>query len=488
MTAGLHGGRTSTPLLTGSRRLSTLDHFCVPYEVSQEVQDARFEHVRAGRTGSALYWPARHLTKGAIAARLLRPGDAVGIPIVARIAGEAMAARLLQGSARERLCSVVDASGQHIASVSRDDDGSVFLPFDPDEVMCNYLRERYSSVSTSGLSRSVKKAAMRTYYQARPLMPRSSQIWLRRRLTSLQRRSPFPRWPIETALNDFLNALFALLSEVAGAPIPRIAPWPAPHTWALVLTHDVEHAAGYAAMDPVLDLEQSHGVRSAWYIVPRRYPVRFDHLRDLQLRGFEVGVHGLYHDGRDLKSLSHLKKRLPAIRDAAERWGAVGFRAPALHRHWDWMPLLGFDYDSSFPDTDPYEPMAGGCCSWLPFFIENLVELPVTLPQDHTLFTILHRDGETMWIEKTERIRASGGMALIDTHPDYLVDPHIFGAYAGFLESFAGDGDAWQALPREVAAWWRRRAASHLEYRGDQWQVLGPAAEDARVEFAEAIT
>ena len=31
-----------------------------------------------------------------------------------------------------------------------------------------------------------------------------------------------------------------------------IAPWPNGHTWALVLTHDVEHAEGLAAIGPVL--------------------------------------------------------------------------------------------------------------------------------------------------------------------------------------------------------------------------------------------
>ena len=48
--------------------------------------------------------------------------------------------------------------------------------------------------------------------------------------------------------------------------------------------------------------------------------------------GFEIGVHGLYHDGRDLESQSVLSKRLPAMRDAADLWNAVGFRSPATQR------------------------------------------------------------------------------------------------------------------------------------------------------------
>ena len=66
------------------------------------------------------------------------------------------------------------------------------------------------------------------------------------------------------------------------------------------------------------------------------------------------------------------------------------------------MPLLGFDYDSSSPDTDPFEPQSGGCCSWWPFFNGKLVELPITLVQDHTLFVILRRPDEQLWVEKAE--------------------------------------------------------------------------------------
>jgi peptidoglycan/xylan/chitin deacetylase (PgdA/CDA1 family) len=201
--------------------------------------------------------------------------------------------------------------------------------------------------------------------------------------------------------------------------------------------------------------------------------------------GCEVGVHGLHHDGRDLESLEVLRERLPAIRSYARRWGAVGFRAPATQRTWAWMPLLGFEYDSSSPDSDPYEPIPGGCCSWLPFFNEGMVELPITLPQDHTLFAILgHRDG-SLWIDKARRIRDRGGMALILTHPDYARDPVLLEAYRSLLALVQGDETAWHALPREVSDWWRRRAASWLEATETGWEIRGPAAADGRIRWTD---
>jgi hypothetical protein len=82
-------------------------------------------------------------------------------------------------------------------------------------------------------------------------------------------------------------------------------------------------------------------------------------VRELQEQGFEVGVHGLHHDGRDL-SASKFQDRLPAIRSYAERWQAKGFRSPGTLRSPALMARLGFDYDSSYTDTAPFEPQPGG--------------------------------------------------------------------------------------------------------------------------------
>jgi hypothetical protein len=381
---------------------------------------------------------------------------------------------------------ILNLHGEEIGHRWDADDGSVFLPFDPDEAVGNYRTERYSEISGRRMTRCVTGGLRRLYYTARPAVPRSSQIWARRHFARIQERPDFPRWPIEPALHDLVDLMFRIVAEIAETPVPRLAAWPDGRKWALVLTHDVETAAGYAAVDRVLNLERHLGMRSAWFFVPHRYAVDVDDLRRITSQGLEVGVHGLYHDGRDLGSLRLLRKRLPQITEAAKRWGAVGFRAPALHRRWEWMPLLGFDYDTSYPDTDPYEPIAGGCCSWLPLFIDNLVELPVTLPQDHTLFVILRHPDETLWVQKAELLRAAGGMALIDSHPDYLVDELVSRAYGRFLEHVSDADDAWRALPRDVSAWWRRRAASRLGWHYDGWRIEGPAAGEGRVELVNA--
>jgi hypothetical protein len=386
------------------------------------------------------------------------------------------------GGGWKRFGTVAQIGGHALGSIWRREDGSVFLPFDPDEAHLALLSERYHAPLAGSLKRDWRRTALRGYYRARGLMPRPVWIWLRRRYAPIQARATFPRWPIEPSLHDFLDFLHSLVQSIADEPVPSISPWPDGKQWALVLTHDVETQRGVAALDPVLALERSLGVRSCWNFAPRRYKVTLDQIESLLASGCEVGVHGLYHDGRDLDP-DTLPERLPAMREAAESWRATGFRAPATRRDWATMPMLGFDYDSSYPDTDPFEPQAGGCCAWLPFFNRSTLELPITMPQDHTLFVILRKRDEQTWVRKAEFLRSRGGMVLLDTHPDYLTDPVIFKSYSRLLERFAPDPDAWLALPGEVNTWWRRRAESSLVRTADGWTITGPACGKATIEF-----
>jgi glycosyltransferase involved in cell wall biosynthesis len=381
---------------------------------------------------------------------------------------------------------VLGAGGQAVAAIWRDRDGNVFLPFDPGEVMQRFWSEQYRDVGRSALTAAARAVSLRGYYLLRPVLPRPLQLRLRRVFTRAQSRSSFPAWPVEESLHDFYAWLFALAAELAGAPVPFLDLWPDGRSWALVLTHDVETDAGQRDMDLLRAPERERGYRSSWNFVAQRYRVDDDVVRSLQAEGCEVGVHGLRHDGRDLGSRRLLEQRLPAMRGYAERWNAVGFRSPGTQRQWAWMPRLGFDYDSSYSDTDPYEPQPGGCCSYLPYFNDDLVELPITLPQDHTLFTILRHPDADVWLRKAHLLRERNAMALVLTHPDYARDPRISEGYRRLLDAFRDDHSAWRALPRDVAAWWRRRAASRIRANDGGWAIEGPAAGEGRVRFAAA--
>lgn len=465
-------GRTS--VLKASKRIGILEAHRVPYDVVGG--DPGLARLTSAGGGRSLYWPGR-ATGEPSACHL---GE---MPLFSRVMATGEGDALLRGTGTRWRCEaeMVDSAGRPVAAILRGEDGSLFLPFDPDEAAATLLREAYLETTSSAASRKASAVGRAAYYRARRFLPRGLQLALRRRFLRVQERSGFPRWPTEPALHDLYDFVLGLLDEIAGEPVPRLAPWPYGKSWALVLTHDVETAEGYALIDAVLEVERRHGVRSAWYLVPERdYSVTDERVETLVAQGGEVGLHGLHHDGRDL-SPDELPRRLPAMRTWGERWGARGFRAPATQRRWDLMPLLGFDYDSSYCDVARYEPQAGGSCSWLPFFIDDLVELPITLPMDHTVFELLGRTDAAVWHEKATLLRGRGGMALLLTHPDYLGDRRLH-EYDRFLGAFAPDETAWLALPHEVSAWWRRRAASRIVRHGDEWLVEGPAADSARIQ------
>lgn len=467
-----------------TRPFILFDHFRVPHN-RRAVEAAGISSVRTGGDGPALFWSTSPVPPPAgVRPDLYFIGES---PIFGAILPAAVVRQRLGrlGGTWRPQGPIRDRRGTDVASIWRRRDGSVFLPFDPNEVISSFLSERYQALAKPAPIPQLEAVARRSYYRVRPLLPRSAQMRMRRSFSRVQAKAQFPRWPVETALHDFYGLLFSLLAEIAAEPIPTLAPWPRGFRWALVLTHDVEGPAGHANLLQLLEVELRRGYRSAWNFVPESEPPAEDvFVEELRASGFEVGVHGLFHDGRDVASLRTLKRRLPRIRGYAERWQAVGFRSPATLRSWELMPLLGFDYDSSYSDTAPFEPQPGGCCSWLPYMIKDLVELPITLPQDHTLFELLgHRDG-TIWLEKARFLRDQGGMALMLTHPDYIDNPRLLTSYADFLDEFADDEEAWRALPGQLSAWWRRRAATTLQRVQGNWEVEGPARGEAVVEFA----
>jgi hypothetical protein len=458
--------------LVSSAGLEALDLYGVPYVVA-DAPSAELERLSApgGRT---IFWPS--------AAGTPSWGVLDGIPIFAPLVPDERLDGLGRavGDTWETCAEIRDQGGARLSSVRRAPDGSMLLPFDPNRAAASLLGEHYLALVSGGGARFTRDLARRAYYRVRPVLPRRTQIALRRRFTQVQQRATFPSWPTETALHDLREWVLALVQDVWGNALPQIGWWPGDARWAMVLTHDVERAAGYGIVEEIAALETREGLRSAWYFVPER-DYRVDDALVARLRdgGFEVCVHGLRHDGRDLQP-GVFEKRLPAMQSYAERWGSVGFRAPSTQRSPEVIAALGCDHDSSYSDVARFEPQGGGSCSWLPFFLGDVVELPITMPMDHTLFELLDHTDDRVWVEKAELLRGRGGMGLMLTHPDYLCESATRGPYEAFLAKVARDESAWHALPREVSDWWRRRAASSLRRDGDAWLVDGPAPE-ARV-------
>jgi hypothetical protein len=126
----------------------------------------------------------------------------------------------------------------------------------------------------------------------------------------------------------------------------------------------------------------------------------------------------------------------------------------------DWIGALPVAYDATMPMSDPYEAQPGGVCSSWPFFVGNVIELPYTLPQDHTLFNLMRYRDATPWIEQMRRVKRSFGLIQCLSHPDrgYLGEPRNEAIYREFLDALKDEDRVWHALPKDVAAWWGSRA------------------------------
>jgi hypothetical protein len=165
--------------------------------------------------------------------------------------------------------------------------------------------------------------------------------------------------------------------------------------------------------------------------------------------------------------------------------GAQGFRSPSTHRVYEWLADLPFSYDASMPHSDPFEPQPGGCCTLWPYAVGDVIELPYTMSQDYTLFTLLGELTVDPWLRQVDAIEERYGLVQCLRHPDpgYLGDRNKRAIYVELLDALAERPGLWRALPHEVAAWWRRRgtadpSAPELAYgamaRDEQLAVLEP--------------
>jgi peptidoglycan/xylan/chitin deacetylase (PgdA/CDA1 family) len=361
-----------------------------------------------------------------------------------------------------------DGAGEEIARFSRSNGSTlpvrldaqsrrVSVPFNLSEAYLNFVHERWRQTRRP---RGLTERQLAVFYGVKRFVPRSLQLRARRLLVRVQSGPEFPKWPIDTSVSHLLRFYAKCLMLAEGTTELHFRWfWPGTHRAALVLTHDVESAEGLRLAVEVADLEEASGLRSSFNLVAHQYPIDWGIVRELRERGFELGLHGVYHDRSMFSSRPAFDAQQPPLRDMAARLEAVGFRSPATYRVIDWLADLPVAYDCSVPHSDPFEPQPGGCCSLWPFFIGDVVELPYTFPQDHTIFTLLGERSIELWRTQLERIERLNGLAQLVTHPDpgYLGDAPKRALYAEFLELVRDRPGLWRALPRDVAAWWRRR-------------------------------
>jgi hypothetical protein len=298
---------------------------------------------------------------------------------------------------------------------------------------------------------------LKLYYQLKPLIPRWLQIQIRRQIALRKRGKYSDVWPID---------------QRAANPPESWKGWPDGKKFALVLMHDVDTEKGHEKCLELAKLDEKMGFKSSFNFVPEKYHLSSEMRQILVNKGFEIGVHGLKHDGKLFSSRKNFKEQAVRINRYLKDWQSVGFVSPSMHRNLDWIHDLNVEYDASTFDTDPFEPQPDGMSTIFPFWVydgsakKGYVELPYTLPQDHTLFVIMGEKNIDIWKQKLDWIVRSGGMALFITHPDYMSfnrkRPELGKYPSEYYEEFLSyvksnyHSQFWNILPKEITKFWKK--------------------------------
>jgi hypothetical protein len=164
-------------MFEASHSFAFFDYFRVPYDVSSaEASHGRSQTLAAvgrlhalGQAGGPdrfLFW-LRPAVSGNSQGKDFRLGRyrLADFTLFGRVALNAAVPGMLRGLGHgwRPADAIIGADDQPVAAVWRDDDGNVFLPFDPGEVMHYFWSEKYRDVGRSATSAMVRTASVRSY-------------------------------------------------------------------------------------------------------------------------------------------------------------------------------------------------------------------------------------------------------------------------------------------------------------------------------------
>ena len=394
------------------------------------------------RVSSAAPRPGPHVLE--LRAGLLPRGPArIELPELRPVQGEPLLSALLR-------------DGREVTLSARTDDGSVELAFDPDRAVAWLIGRRALTERRPAVAR------LPFHYHRIPAPVRRVLRDLLTRRRAVRLDAGFPGWPVEPSVEAV--RLIYLAARRAVQPGLEPSPfWPDGKRWALLLSHDVDSAAGLALAPELASEEHERGLAACWYIVGSRYPLDPSPLGQLVAAGGEIGLHGDLHDNKlSFLSVDEIGRRLDACAEAIERYDMRGFRSPSMLRTTALYDALAsrFTYDSSMPDTGLL-PRPNGCASVFPVEYRGMLVLPLTVPPDGQLLSRGLTPDATLaaWIAKAEWVREVGGVAFHLTHPErgFSSAPAMRDVYRRFLDWAADQADAWRGLPVDLATAWRAR-------------------------------
>jgi hypothetical protein len=364
--------------------------------------------------------------------------------------------------------------------------GIAAFPFSPDDAVDALRLEKYCG---DRKRTAVQELVWNSYYFIRPLLDVPVRRYLQKLRVRNWRDIQFPAWPVDCTVEQLHARVLQLCMEAKQVQeVPFIWFWPHGYSSCVAMTHDVETTTGRDFCHELINLDESHGIKGSFQIVPmNRYAVTQSFLDSIRLRGCEINIHDLCHDGRLFANAAKFPEKARLINQFARNFGARGFRSGALHHKLEWYKGLHISYDMSVPNTARLDPQCGGCCTVMPYFIGGILEIPLTTTQDYSLFHLLDDYSIALWKEQLAIIRAHYGLAVFNVHPDYIIERRarkVYEQLLGYLAETRNPNNVWHARPAEVDQWWRDRASMQVVRRGDSYVIEGPNSNLATLAYA----
>jgi hypothetical protein len=126
----------------------------------------------------------------------------------------------------------------------------------------------------------------------------------------------------------------------------------------------------------------------------------------------------------------------------------------------------------------------------MPYFVGDILELPVTTTQDYALFNYLNDYSIDLWRHQIDLVMEQHGLVSFIVHPDYITKSREWNVYESLLKHLAQLRDEkgmWIPTSGEVDRWWRQRDKMTIVEEQQGVRIEGEGSERARVAYASEV-
>lgn len=333
-------------------------------------------------------------------------------------------------------------------------------------------------------------------------------------------KKPFVDYYCDILFNSLLNT-----HKNLDLPLVRKSFWPDGKRFAVCLTHDVDEIKKtyqwitypfrriknfdllglsnqvismnnklngkepFWTFDKLLDIENKYNVKSSFFFLEedgkvklldkktwrhagRRYkfktPKVADLMKELKMKGWDVGLHGSFYSYKDSSKLISEKKALEKVLGDSIHGTRQHNLNLDIPKTWLYHEKAGLEYDTTLGFNDCLGFRWGTCFPFKPFSIQdnrliNILEIPLVI-EDLPYFRDQNRWDNCMKI--IQEIEKYGGVLTLLWHHSVFND-NEFPGWGAAYEKIIGlcqEKNAWITNAKEIADWWSWRDKSNFEW------------------------